>query len=99
MNSRRAIYRVVQVQMPALEREPFVWIVDECAEGRLSVTNDAEAVCHELHARFPNHRIIYRDTEGKWDELLHRSGVFVGFTAARHLAPNGRAVQKGVPHV
>lgn len=68
---------------------PIVWIVDEFRESvpTPSVTNDAERVCVELNLRYPGYRIIYRDTSGHWDELMHRDGVFAGFIAARHLRP------------
>lgn len=85
----RARYHVYAVQMPAPGRAPLVWIVDDYNDHQptMSVTNDAEAVCAELHAQWPNHRIIYRDTEGKWDELLHKAGAFTGFAPARDMAP------------
>ena len=63
----------------------IVWIVDLDAEK--SVTNDAERVCEDLHYRYPGRRIIYRDTSGDWDELVHDAGVFRGFMPARNLAP------------
>lgn len=63
---------------------PIVWITDD-GVGK-SVTNDAERVCVELDRRYPGHRIIYRDTDGNWDELIVRNGEFAGFSAARHLA-------------
>ncbi len=55
----------------------IVWIVD--LDGPISVTNDAEAVCRELNAAHPAHRIFYRDTEGFWDELVHQDGRFIDF--------------------
>lgn len=64
---------------------PMVWIVDLDA-GRRSVTNDAEAVCTLLQRSYPNHRIIYRDSSGDWDELAHDRGWFIGFRPARDLA-------------
>ena len=54
-----------------------VWIIDE--DGPLSVTNDAERVVAELFALYGDRRIIYRDTDGNWDELQHRGAVFIGF--------------------
>ena len=46
----------------------------------MSVTNDAEFVVSlafsQQNAKGP---IIYRDTEGKWDELRHREGHFACF--------------------
>lgn len=63
----------------------FVFIIDRNESGTLSVTNDAERVCKALAAEFGDRRIIYRDTSGDWDELVHANGVFVGFRAAREL--------------
>ena len=85
MNTKAA-FHVVQVQVG---REPIVWIVDDYQSQRptMTVTNDAEAVCAVVHARYPNHRIIYRDTDGHWDELWHRAGVFKGFLPARSMVP------------
>ena len=55
----------------------MVFIIDN--DVGMSVTNDAENVVEVINARYPGYRIIYRDTEFRWDELLHESGVFKGF--------------------
>jgi len=47
----------------------------------MSVTNDADfvvATVYKVHGDLP---IVYRDTEGQWDELRHRSGHFACFRA------------------
>lgn len=54
-----------------------VYIVDE--DGPVSVTNDAENVVEYINKTYPNMRIIYCDTDGHWDELVHRDGVFQAF--------------------
>jgi hypothetical protein len=54
-----------------------VFLVDQ-DEG-MSVTNDAEQVVEYVNNLHPGKRIIYRDTEGRWDELLHDNGVFLDF--------------------
>lgn len=59
---------------------PEVVFVEDVGTG-MSVTNNAEAVVERVAAAHPGRRIIYRDSEGDWDELLHRSGVFVDFAA------------------
>jgi hypothetical protein len=64
-----------------------VWIVDTGRECR-SVTNDAEAVVASLAEQYGERRIIYRDTDGNWDELKHRGAVFTGFAPARDMAPD-----------
>lgn len=72
----RASYKVVKQSWLA------VWIVD--LDGAVSVTNDAEAVCREMHAEWPGHRVYYRDTDGNWDELvMNGDGVFLHFHPAR----------------
>ena len=45
----------------------------------MSVTNDAEAVVYELVNKYGNKRIIYKDSDGNWDELLHDGDQFTGF--------------------
>lgn len=67
----RASYTVARVA------PGFVFIVDQ-DKGR-SVTNDAAGVVAELHAQFGDARIIYRDTMGRWDELLHDGARFLDF--------------------
>lgn len=99
----KSVFEVVQVQMPAPGRDPIVWIVDQAvAHEAMSVTNDAEAVCSALHAQWPNHRIIYLDTDDHWDELVHAAGVFKRFAPARSMFPFGHAevvaVYRDDPH-
>lgn len=55
-----------------------VFIVDRNT-GRKSITNDAENVVYDVNVAFPGWRIIYRDTQDRWDELVHTDGVFVSF--------------------
>ncbi len=68
----RADYSIVQVT------DSVVFISDDDAGG-MSVTNDAEAVVGEVARNYLNRRIVYRDSTGQWDELLHRNGEFRGF--------------------
>ena len=56
----------------------LLFIIDR-DEGGMSVTNDAEAVCAHCHELYPGRRIIYRDTEGEWSELVHENGKFTGY--------------------
>lgn len=74
-------YRVVKVNT----EQRIVWIVDY--DDSRSVTNDAEAVVAALQPEYPGFRVIYRDTDGNWDELKHDGGRFIGFAPARELAP------------
>lgn len=57
--------------------DQIVYIIDN--DDGMSVTNMAERVVEEINKTHPNRRIVYKDTEGHWDELLHRNGVFEGF--------------------
>lgn len=47
--------------------------------GRMSVTNDAESVVSYVARKYPNRRIIYKDSDGRWYELQHNDGNFSGF--------------------
>lgn len=58
--------------------DEIVHIID-IDDGGISVTNDAENVVAEVNNRYPNRRIIYRDSMGNWDELVHENGVFKSF--------------------
>lgn len=81
--NRHATYDVVKVD----DERRIIWIVDT-TDGtmNLSVTNDAEHVVRELNCIRPGYRIIYKDTEGATDELVHEAGVFQGFKPARDMA-------------
>jgi len=60
----------------AIDHE-FVYIQD--CNGPVSVTNDAEAVVMELVDAYPGKRIMYEDSDGQWDELVHDGNQFVDF--------------------
>lgn len=47
----------------------------------MSITNDAEYVIAVLAGRYDlaKRRVIYRDTMGMWDELVHEHGCFKRF--------------------
>ena len=47
--------------------------------GNKSVTNDAENVVEEVNEHYPYYHIYYCDSESKWAELIHDSGLFIGF--------------------
>jgi hypothetical protein len=46
-----------------------------------SVTNAAEAVVADLWDRglLAEQRLVYRDTEGRWDEIVQSRGTFLRF--------------------
>lgn len=86
MSAPRSKYVVHKLHIR--ESESIVWIIDLDEDGTRSVTNDAEQVCRELHARFPDHRIIYRDSMGEWGELVHLQGILTGYAPAGDMAPD-----------
>lgn len=57
----------------------------EDLDGPKSVTNDAERVVRYLaELGLKERRLIYRDTDGVWDELAHDGkGAFKGFRPIR----------------
>jgi hypothetical protein len=55
------------------------WIFIEDTGSGVSVTNDAEGVCDHLVFYHGNKRIMYRDSDGTWDELVHDHGIFKRF--------------------
>lgn len=57
----------------------IIFIVDLCEPARPSITNDAEEVVRKLNEKYPGYRIMYRDSMNRWDELVHRNGVFKTF--------------------
>jgi len=55
-------------------------ILLEDEDGPMSITNDAENVVHYALAHYPHGaRILYKDTDGIWDELVHDGNDFVTF--------------------
>jgi len=84
MNKRASVFHIERVN----EERGIIWIVDDGANKPvLSVTNDAERVCQVINAQYPDFQIIYRDSNGDWDELVHEHGVFKRFVVARNMAP------------
>lgn len=67
--------------------EDAVFIVDD-DNGGMSVTNAAEAVVKDIYEFYGDRRIVYRDTMGEWDELLHNHGTFAGFSIYRDGVPS-----------
>ena len=52
----------------------------------MSVTNDAEGVVEDVINRFGSKRIVYRDSDGRWDELKHNGREFTDFGPAEEPA-------------
>jgi hypothetical protein len=63
-----------------LDGDDVIVIIDH-DDGSRSVTNDAENVVADIAARFDlrARRIVYRDSEGRWDGLVVECGRFAGF--------------------
>ena len=60
---------------------PGILAIRDLNTGAMSVTNDAEAVVFYLwkNNSLEDRRLIYQDSEGAWDEILHSAGTFIGF--------------------
>lgn len=82
------------MKSPRKTRSEWTWTLAETDQGRcliivdlnrgaMSVTNDAEDVIAVAHEAFDltNTPVVYRDSEGMYDQILHRNGVFTGFKA------------------
>lgn len=61
-----------------LVTQEIVFLADLDQGGR-SVTNDAEHVVQMTAKSHPDHRIVYRDSEGQWTEMQHERGRFLRF--------------------
>jgi hypothetical protein len=77
MNAQAHFTLAKVIRYEDLNLRPKVFIVD--LDVGKSITNDAENVVEQVAKEYPGHRIIYRDTQGQWDELVHNDGEFVGF--------------------
>ena len=64
----------------ATETPYFMYIIDT-GEKEKSVTNDVEKVLSYLSQNFNlgNRRLIYRDSMGCVDEIIHDNGRFIKF--------------------
>ena len=73
----------------------FIAIVDDYSDSSpcKTVTNDAEYVIGQIKPA-KGVRVIYRDTDGRWDELKHDgAGLFTGF-ASLNTTALGDAIKK-----
>lgn len=55
-----------------------IW-VEDLGGPFMSVTNNAEGVVQDVVKKYGDHPIVYKDSEGKWDQLQHKGGVFSRF--------------------
>jgi hypothetical protein len=68
-----------------IDTVPGFVLLEDRGTGK-TITNDAEGVVAwlaEAGCLAGNPRILYRDTDGMWDELLHAAGRFAGFAPIR----------------
>jgi hypothetical protein len=68
----------------------FVFIVD--MNMGMSVTNDAENVVEEVVREYGNKRVVYRDSTGRWDELVHEDGKFSRFAPYTGPTPQNQTI-------
>lgn len=61
------------------EKQDIIYIRDMDMEGFMSVTNDADSVVEWAVEEYGNKRILYYDSMGQLDELVHDNGKFIGF--------------------
>lgn len=78
----------VLVNIPTASDGPLYLRDLSASRGSMTITNDAEAVVKHCAAsgmlgRAKDRRILYYDSEGDLDELVHDRGVFLGFKSAR----------------
>ena len=46
--------------------------IEDLNLGRMSVTNDAEAVLEDVWSKFSgNPRVVYKDSDGIWSEIVY----------------------------
>jgi hypothetical protein len=59
-----------------------IFLIDTGHTERRSITNDAEFVIQDLAQRyidFDRYRVYYKDSTGKWSELIKRGSKFTGY--------------------
>ena len=61
--------------------EEYLYIID-CGGDTRTVTNDADNIVRFLSESYNlgNRRLIYRDSLGEIDEIIHENGQFKGFS-------------------
>lgn len=58
-----------------------ITVIDLDWPGCMSVTNDADRVVATVVEMWkaPTATIYYKDSDGRWDQLVHENGRFIGF--------------------
>jgi len=73
---RKAHFRIVGQDF---KNQSKVLLIEDL-NGPMSVTNDAEnVVAYLISIGYSSYRILYCDSMGQWDELLHDGTQFTGF--------------------
>lgn len=81
-----------------IETLPGFVLLEDRGTG-MSLTNDAANVVAHLAAcgvLTGPRRILYRDTDGTWDEMLHAAGRFTGFAPVGARTREDALVKVGV---
>jgi hypothetical protein len=84
-----------------MAKEFTVLAIIDLDRGGKSVTNDIENVVQSLTSAgflFPGKSLIYRDSMGNWDQVLHNGfGTFLSFASIEPEDLQGLLVGCGVP--
>lgn len=78
MHPRMASYTIQAIN------DLHVIILDDLDETLPTVTNSADNVIADIHAKvggLGSRRVFYRDSSMRYDELMHDDGRFFGFAA------------------
>lgn len=76
----------MRAQIEIVKNDPTVLVINDL-DGTRSVTNDAEDVVKFLissNLLEKGKRLIYRDTESTYDEIIHNGIEFVAFKFLRN---------------
>lgn len=63
--------------------------LEDCDDGAMSVTNDAENVVEAMVPLLNGRRLFYIDSMGDLGELCISNGIFAGFGMGDELVSNG----------
>jgi len=70
--------------------EDVAYIVQMPGSNGPSITNDAERIVARLWWEHRRPHVVYRDTMGNWDEILHEEGCFKGLASWKGPVPEER---------
>jgi hypothetical protein len=78
-NSGKAPGSYPTARYTVIHGDDILYLTDDGGEDSRSVTNDAELIVAELWRLYRPGRIVYCDSRGEWDEILHEGPRFKGF--------------------